>query len=118
VDDHHRDRLADLAAIEIFLRGHARRDRGDAGKILRIFQRQAVGELCAIGPAGGEDALPVDRVRRYLEVEKAFDEASVVDLEPLGGKWGATAAIVPGGGEPIRINDEQSVLFRELIAVL
>jgi len=30
----------------------------------------------AIGPAGGEDALPVDRVRRYL-VEKAFDETGV-----------------------------------------
>jgi hypothetical protein len=40
--------------------------------------------MCAIGPAGGEDALPVDRVRRCLVVEKAFDETGVVDLQPLG----------------------------------
>jgi hypothetical protein len=33
-------------------------------------------------PVHSEDALPVDRVRRYLMVEKAFDETGVVDLQP------------------------------------
>jgi hypothetical protein len=115
IDDHYGNRLVGLAAIEILLYGHACRDRGDAGEILRVFQRQAVGELCAIGPAGGEDALPVDRVRRYLEVEKAFDETGVVDLQLLGGKWRAAAAIVPGVADPIRIHDQESVLVRQFV---
>ena len=84
-------------------------------EILGAFQRQTVGELRAIGPAGGEDAFPVDRVRRYLMVEKAFDETGVVDLQPLGGKWRAAAAIVPGVVEPIRIHDQKSVFVRQLV---
>jgi hypothetical protein len=54
-------------------------------------------------------------VRRYLIVEKAFDETGVVDLQPLRGKWRAAAAIVPGVVEPIRIHDQESVSVRQLV---
>src|SRR5580658_203056 len=71
-----------------------------------------VSRRCA---AGGEDALPVDGVHRDLMVEKGFDETGIVDLQPLGGKRRAAAAIVPGVLEPVRIDDKESVFVRQLV---
>ena len=118
VDDHHRHRLVGRRAGEVFRRRPARRDRRDARELPGLLQREAIGELAAVRPAGGEDALPVDLVVGGLLLDHRVDEALVVDVHAARGLRRSLAAIVPGRLEAVGIDDDKAVGVGEHVEFL
>jgi len=106
VDDHHGNRLVDLPRKSRFsFTGTLAEIAATPAKSSGFFQRQAVGRVVRHWTSRRR------RTRRLFECVPPLPSSSrrllmktgVVDLQPLGGKRRATAAIVPGVVEPVRI---------------